>query len=163
VTELGQFGSPNAPGIARRRLQRWAARRRVRRLPTPRPSPTSACVQRRAAGAALQSACCRYLVWPKGLAVVAVAALSVIPTDCILICDFMPTKGVTTFVSLKWLAEVVPSRYTCFIEERETAVELYHWWSKRMAGAELFREIKTIDDVEGLIRTLSGYDPGDRV
>jgi len=106
-----------------------------------------------------------------------ISALSALPADCIMISDFMPTKGVTTFAGLKRLAETVPSLYICYMEEREAAVELYggerapnlvgfklyRWWSQRMVGEERFHEIKTIDDVEGLIYKLSGYGPGDRV
>lgn len=97
------------------------------------------------------------------------------PTDCIVISDLMPTKGTTTFKALKKLADPLPSLYLCYMEEKEAAIELfagkeapnlvgfklYRWWGQRLVGEERFHEINTINDLEGLIRKLSGYGAAD--
>ncbi len=96
-------------------------------------------------------------------------------TDCIVISDLMPTKGLTTFDALKKLAAPIPSLYLCYMEEKEAAIELfagkeapnlvgfklYRWWGQRMVGEEQFHEIKDVNDLEGLIRKLSGYGAAD--
>jgi MoxR-like ATPase/Mg-chelatase subunit ChlD len=97
------------------------------------------------------------------------------PTDCIVISDLMPTKGLTTFAALKKLVTPIPSLYLCYMEEQEAAIELfagkeapnlvgfklYRWWGQRLVGEERFHEINHIDDLEGLIRKLSGYGTAD--
>jgi Mg-chelatase subunit ChlD len=97
------------------------------------------------------------------------------PTDCVVISDLMPTKGMTTFEALKKLAAPIPSLYLCYMEGKEAAIELfagkeapnlvgfklYRWWGQRLVGEERFHEVNDVNDLEGLIRKLSGYDAAD--
>lgn len=86
-------------------------------------------------------------------------------TDVLLISDCMPTRGQTTFASLRPLAERVPSLYVCFTDERAAAIrifngrrqmDLYEWWARQWVGDERFRAVADTEEVGALVDLLSG-------
>ena len=84
--------------------------------------------------------------------------------ETVLISDCMPTKGLTTFESLRRKARAVPSLHICYLDDKRTAIEifgddgafdLYEWWARRWIGDHRVHRMQRTADAALLIDGLT--------